>query len=85
MVSPAMDGRLSLGESIRETGASMTLTFLGREPVLWTTAIRSVILAVMVFGVVEVSIEQLGAVMIAVEAVLALVTRQSVSAAGSTS
>lgn len=50
----------------------------GRETVLWTTAIRGVILAVMAFGV-KVTAEQLAAVMFAVEAVLALLTRQSVT------
>ena len=48
-----------------------------REPVWWvtgvTTAIRATMLAVMGFGVIDVTIEQLGGVMLALEAILAVV------------
>jgi uncharacterized membrane protein len=50
----------------------------GREPVLWTTAIRSVILLATVFGL-QWTTEQIAAIMVAVEAVLALVTRSQVT------
>lgn len=46
----------------------------GREPVLWTTAIRSVILALVAFGL-DWTAQQIGATMLAVEAILALITR----------
>lgn len=50
----------------------------GREPVLWTTAIRSLILLGTAFGL-KWSAEQIAATMIAVEAILALVVRSSVT------
>jgi len=49
----------------------------GREPVLWTTAIRSVILLGIAFGL-HWTPEQIAAMMIAVEAILALVVRSQV-------
>ena len=49
-----------------------------REPVVIAAAIRSVILAAVTFGV-DLSPEQIASVMLAVEAVLALITRQSVT------
>lgn len=51
---------------------------LSREPVAIAAALRAVLLAVMAFGV-GVSGAQLAAVMLAVEAVLALVTRARVT------
>lgn len=55
-------------------GRTTAGTLLGREPVLWTTAIRAVILASVLFGL-DLSEEQILGTMFAVEAVLALVTR----------
>jgi hypothetical protein len=52
--------------------------FFGREPVLIASAIRAVVLAAVTFGL-ELSSEQIAALMFAVEAVLALLTRQSVT------
>lgn len=46
----------------------------GREPVLWATAIRTVILLGVAFGL-KWSPEQIAATMLAVEAVLALIVR----------
>ena len=51
---------------------------LGREPVAIATAIRSVILMAVSFGL-HWTAEQIAAVMIAVEAVLALVVRSQVT------
>jgi hypothetical protein len=48
------------------------------EPVLIGTAIRAVVLAGMAFGL-QITPEQLAAVMLAIEAVLALVTRTLVT------
>lgn len=49
----------------------------GREPVLWATAVRSLILLGVAFGL-HWTPEQIAATMIAVEAVLALVVRSTV-------
>lgn len=46
----------------------------GREPVAITAAIRAVILAAVLFGL-DLSPAQIGGIMLAVEAILALVTR----------
>ena len=54
------------------------MTRLLNEPVLIGAAIRAVLLAVIAFGV-NMTMEQFGAVMLAVEAVLALVTRALVT------
>lgn len=48
------------------------------EPVLIAGAVRAIILAAMAFGV-GITVEQLGALMLAVEAVLAMVTRAVVT------
>jgi len=45
-----------------------------KEPVLFAGAIRAILLAVMAFGL-EVSVEQLAAVMLALEVVLDFLTR----------
>lgn len=50
----------------------------GREPVAIAAAVRAIILCVVAFGV-DLSGEQIAAVMLAVEAVLAVITRQSVT------
>lgn len=52
--------------------------FWGREPVAITAAVRAVILAATAFGL-NWTAEQVAAIMIAVEAILAIVVRQSVS------
>lgn len=49
-------------------------TILGREPVLWTTAIRAVLYAVVLFGVNLTDAQIVGA-LVAIEAILALVAR----------
>lgn len=48
----------------------------GREPALWAGAIRAVLLCVMLFGVPLTDL-QVGAIMLAVEAILTLITRRS--------
>lgn len=48
------------------------------EPVVLTAAVRAVILAVIAFGL-NISAEQVAAVMLAVEAVLAVVVRAKVT------
>lgn len=50
-----------------------------REPVAILAAVRAAVLAVMGFGVIHVSPSQLAGVMLALEAVLALVTRSKVT------
>lgn len=50
----------------------------GREPVAIAAAIRAVILLIVAFGV-QWSAEQIAAIMLAVEAILAVITRQSVT------
>lgn len=50
----------------------------GREPVVIASAIRAILLCGMAFGLAW-SAEQMAAVMVAVEAVLALITRQQVT------
>lgn len=52
----------------------------GREPVAITAAIRAVILCAVLFGL-SLSPEQIAGVMLAVEAILALVTRSQTVAA----
>lgn len=53
-------------------------TFLGREPALWAAAVRAVLWAAILFGL-SLSEVQLGGVMLAVEALLALWTRSQVT------
>lgn len=56
----------------------MTPTFLGREPVAWTTAIRLTLLAAIAFGLPLTDL-QLVAIIAAIEAILFLVTRRQVT------
>ena len=51
---------------------------MNTEPVALAAAVRAVLLAAMAFGL-SLSVEQLAAVMFAVEAVLAVVVRQRVT------
>jgi hypothetical protein len=51
----------------------------GKEPVVIAGAVRAIILAAVAFGL-ELTPEQIAATMLAVEAVLTLLTRQSVTA-----
>lgn len=50
----------------------------GREPVAIAAAIRAVILAAVLFGL-DMTQEQIAGTMLAVEAILALITRQAVT------
>lgn len=52
--------------------------FLGREPALWTAAIRAIILLAVLFGL-KWTPEQIAGTMLVVEALLALYTRQTVT------
>lgn len=54
------------------------LTRILKEPVMVAAAVRSILLAAMAFGT-PMSVEQIAAVMAAVEAVLALATRAVVT------
>lgn len=54
---------------------------LNREPVAILAVVRALVLAGMAFGL-KVSVEQLAAVMLALETVLTLVTRSKVTPAG---
>lgn len=56
----------------------MKPNLLNREPALWIAALEAVLLAFMAFGL-NLSPEQLAAIMMAAIAVLALVTRQVVT------
>ena len=62
--------------STTPTPASTTAgTFLGREPLLWTAAIRSSLWALVIMEVITLTDVQLGSVMLALEAILYLLTR----------
>lgn len=50
-------------------------TFLGREPLLWTAAVRAVLWAGVLMEWITLTDVQLGGLMLAVEAVLYLITR----------
>lgn len=59
--------------------SASTPTFLGREPVLWTSALRAVLPLLVLFGV-PLTPEQMAGIFLAAEAILAIVVRQSVTA-----
>ncbi len=55
---------------------------LNREPAVLAGAVTVIVNALALFGVVDVSVDQLGAVNVAVVAVLSLFVRQSVTPNG---
>lgn len=55
-------------------GKTTAGTFLGREPVLWAAAIRAALYAAVLYGA-NLSEAQILGTMLAIEAILALVTR----------
>src|SRR5690606_30893383 len=62
--------------STTPTPASTTAgTFLGRQPLLWTAAIRSSLWALVITEVINLTDVQLGAVMFALAAILYLLSR----------
>lgn len=56
----------------------MTSTFLGREVTVWMAAVRAVIYVAMLFGL-DLDDVQFAAILVAVEAILALLTRSQVT------
>lgn len=56
-----------------------TFTFLGKEPTLWTEAVRAVLFMLVLLNVLQLTSEQLAGIGLAVSAVLAVLARQSVT------
>lgn len=56
----------------------MSSTFLGREVTVWMAAVRAVIYVAMLFGL-DLDDVQFAAILVAVEAILALLTRSQVT------
>lgn len=56
-----------------------TFTFLGKEPTLWTEAVRAVLFMLILLNVINLDEKQTAGIGLAISAVLALVARQSVT------